>query len=199
MITSKADYKEYYIADLKATGLPRKPGLLLYIKDKRYRFYKMLRKAEYYTNCKKAGFGRYWARGIRLRYYFLCEKYMWTIPINVFGKGLCIVHAGPIVVNGSAKIGDYARVHVGVNIGRAYAHGEAGAPIIGNRCYFGPGAKLFGPIQIGDNVAIGANAVVNQSFKEGNCTIAGVPAKKISNKTSELYIVPENMNESIHE
>lgn len=53
MITSKADYKEYYIADLQATGLNVKPNLIVYLKDKRYRFYKMLRKAEYYTNCGK--------------------------------------------------------------------------------------------------------------------------------------------------
>lgn len=33
---------------------------------------------------------------------------MWTIPINVFGKGLQLVHTGPIVVTGSAQIGDYA-------------------------------------------------------------------------------------------
>lgn len=38
---------------------------------------------------------------------------------------------------------------------------------------------MFGDIIIGDNVKIGANAVVNRSFPEGNCTIVGVPARKI--------------------
>ena len=50
---------------------------------------------------------------------------------------------------------------------------------------------MFGPIKIGDNTAIGANAVVNKSFADGNCTIAGVPAKKITDKTSLIYIDKE--------
>ena len=48
---------------------------------------------------------------------------------------------------------------------------------------------MFGPIRIGDAVAIGANAVVNSSFPEGKCTIAGISAKKISDNTSEWYIL----------
>jgi len=48
---------------------------------------------------------------------------------------------------------------------------------------------MFGPIEIGDNIAIGANSVVNKSFAEGNCTIAGVPAKIISQNTSKNYII----------
>lgn len=60
-------------------------------------------------------------------------------------------------------------------------------PTIGNNCYIGPGAKIFGKIKIGDNVAIGANAVVNKDFPDG-VTIAGVPAKIVSNKgTWEAY------------
>ena len=57
---------------------------------------------------------------------------------------------------------------------------EEEAPIIGDNCFIGPGAKLFGKIKIGDNVAIGANAVVNKSFGD-NVTIAGVPAKIVNN------------------
>ena len=188
MILNKDDFKIYYREDLRATGLPECTGWRK-IKDKRYKFYKALRKAEYYTNCRKDLFGKAWGKIVRFSYHRLCEKYAWTIPINVFGKGLQLVHSGAIVVSGDAKIGDYARVHVGINIGRAYARGEAGAPVIGDRCYFGPGCKLFGPIVIGDDVAIGANAVVNSSFPEGKCTLGGVPARKISDNTSERYII----------
>lgn len=187
MIHSKEEYIEYLKEDIRATGIENR-SILYRAKDKRYKFYKMLRKAEYYTNCRKDMIGRLMGKWIRFRFHHLCEKYMWTIPINVFGKGLQLVHTGPIVVSGAAQVGDYARVHVGVNIGHAYAKGEAGAPIIGDRCYFGPGAKIFGPIVIGDDVTIGANAVVNISFPEGKCTIGGVPCKKISDNTSERYI-----------
>lgn len=188
MIKSKQDYKEYYEEDLRYTGIYPET-ITRRLKDRRYHFYKMLRKTEYYTNCRKDLIGRFYAKWLRYRYQSLCEQYAWTIPINVFGKGLQLVHAGSIVVTGSAKIGDNARVHVGVNIGRAYAKGKDGAPVIGDNCYFGPGCKVFGPVVIGDNVAIGANAVVNSSFEEGNCTVAGIPARKISANTSERYIL----------
>lgn len=97
------------------------------------------------------------------------------------------MHNGPIVVSGRAKIGKNCRIHVGVNIGYAAVKGMDLAPIIGNNIYLDPGYKLFGPIKIGDNVAVGANAVVNKSF-EDSCTIAGTPAKVISNKGSQEYI-----------
>ena len=188
MIQNKEEYKEFLREELWATGL-KEMRLLDRFKDKRCKFYKYLRRAEYYTNCRQDFAGKIYGKLVRYQYFRLCERYCWTIPINVFGKGIQIVHSGAIVVSGDARVGDYARIHVGVNIGRAYAKGKAGAPIIGDRCYLGPGAKLFGPIIIGNDVAIGANAVVNESFPEGKCTIAGVPAKKISNNTSERYIV----------
>lgn len=186
MIVSKRDYIEYYKADLEYTGLS--DNIRTRLIDRRPAFYKLLRKTEYYTNCRKDLFGQLYGKVLRYKYRKICDKYMWTIPINVFGKGLQIVHVGPIVVNGSAKIGDYARVHVGVNIGQAYAKGKDGAPQIGNYCYFGPGAKLFGPIKIGDKVVVGANSIVNESFSS-NCTIAGVPAKVISYNNSDKYIM----------
>ncbi len=183
MIKSKKDYKEYLKADLIASGID---GMKWFnrICDRRFKFYKSLRKSEYYINCKKGVFGKLIGKLIRMRHILLCNKYGWVIPENVFGKGLCIVHVGTIVVTGDAKIGEHCRIHACTNIGRALAKGKAGAPVIGKNVYIGPGVKMFGPIEIGDNVAIGANAVVNSSFPDGNCTIAGVPAKKISDNTS---------------
>ena len=57
------------------------------------------------------------------------------------------------------------------------------APKIGNNVYIGPGAVLFGDIEIADNCWIGANAVVNKSFLESYSVIAGVPAKVIRKET----------------
>ena len=48
--------------------------------------------------------------------------------------------------------------------------------------YIGPGAKIFGNVQIVDGIAVGANAVVNKSFLEPDISIAGVPARKISDE-----------------
>ena len=100
-----------------------------------------------------------------------------SIPINTIEEGLSIAHYGPIIVNTKTHIGKNCRIHVGVNIGEGGINAEA--PQIGDNCYLGPGAKLFGGIVLGDNVKVGANAVVNKSFPEGNCTLVGVPAHKV--------------------
>ena len=106
------------------------------------------------------------------------EQLGFSIPINVFGPGLWIVHKGTIVVSSDAKIGKNCRIHVCVNIGKNPL-GNKNAPVIGDNCYIGPGAKIFGDIRIGDNSIIGANAVVNKSFVS-NSKLIGVPAKRSS-------------------
>lgn len=100
-------------------------------------------------------------------------KLGFSIPLNVFGPGLSLAHRGNIIVNPQTKIGENCRIHVGVNIG---AHHDK-APRIGNNVYIGPGAIIFGDIEIADNISIGANATVNKSFTEENVVIAGTPAK----------------------
>ncbi len=101
-------------------------------------------------------------------------KMGFTIPKNCFGPGLCIAHYGLLVVNSKARIGANCRVHARVNIGEK----DGKAPIIGDNFYIGPGAKIFGAIKIGNNVSIGANAVVNMTFPD-NCLMTGIPAKII--------------------
>lgn len=89
---------------------------------------------------------------------------------------MSIAHYGSIVVNSTAQIGNNCRIHSCVNIG--VQKDGSRAPIIGDNCYIGPGAKIFGDIVIGNNTTIGANAVVCKSF-EGNGTLVGVPAIQI--------------------
>ena len=191
MIKSKKEYKEYYIEDYKKTGIYNLPFHTRF-SDIRYKYYKNLRKCEYYINCKKGPINKIIKLLLIHKHNKLAIKTGWHIPPNVFGKGLAIVHIGPIIVSRLAKVGENCRIHVCTNIGNAPSHGKDGTPVLGNNVYIGPGVKMFGPIIIGDNTAIGANAVVNKSFEQGNCTIAGVPAKKISDNTSALYITEED-------
>ena len=155
--------------------------------DGREAFYRALRKAEYYTN--RYGTGSLLSRLYRFHYRNLCRKNTWQIPINVCGKGLAIVHFGTIIISGESSIGENLRIHPGTVIGAAFVKEDSGAPRLGNNVYIGPGAKLFGPIEIGDNTAIGANAVVNKSFA-GGVSIAGIPASVVSDRGSERYIKP---------
>ncbi len=118
----------------------------------------------------------------------MSTKLGFTIPLNVFGPGLSIAHRGTIVVNTATRVGANCRLHACVNIGTKAGYEDV-APKIGDNVYIGPGAKIFGEIEIANGIAIGANAVVNRSFLEPNVSIAGVPAKKISDKGSEGMLV----------
>lgn len=86
-------------------------------------------------------------------------------------------------MNGEARIGENCRIHPGVTIGVAGGE-DHGAPRIGKNACIGQNAVLVGSIEIGDDVAIGANTFVNRSFSENGITIAGIPAKKVSEKGS---------------
>ena len=160
-IESKSDYKMYLSADLDALNI--KPSLKNKLTHDIWSFQKSLRKLEYYLNCKHGLLSRVYTVLLRLRVRKKGRKLGFSIPPNAFGPGLSIAHAGTIVVNANARIGRNCRIHVCVNIGADIRDGNK-APNIGDDCYIGPGAKIYGDIVLGDNIGIGANAVVNKSF-----------------------------------
>jgi serine O-acetyltransferase len=90
------------------------------------------------------------------------------------GRRFTIEHTGAIVISGDAVFGDDCVVRQGVTVGLRNRN-RRGSPRIGNRVDIGAGAKLLGPIVIGDDVAIGANAVVLCDVPDG-CLAVGVPA-----------------------
>ena len=90
------------------------------------------------------------------------------------GRNFIIDHFGGIVISGYAKFGDNCRIRNGVVVGLRHVDDKR-APSIGDNVDIGTGAKLLGPIQIGDNVLIGANAVVMTDVPN-NCIAVGVPA-----------------------
>ncbi|MCB5523544.1 serine acetyltransferase [Blautia faecis] len=123
-----------------------------------------------------------------IRFHKLSINCGYSIPLNCFEKGMSLAHRGSIVVNGFAKIGKNCRIHEGVTIGTTGGNNEA--PVIGDNVFIGTGAKIIGNIQIANDVAIGANAVVVKSIDEPGTTWAGNPAKKISNKNSHALLSP---------
>jgi serine O-acetyltransferase len=181
MIRSKTDYKRFLNQDKKALGIKPNgfggkvistlsPNLI-------WKFQKTMRKLEYYTNCKNKGINKLYIFYLKYKFKKISVKLGFSIPINVFGPGLSIVHYGTIVINRNTKIGSNCRMHACVNIGAS--GGEKAAPQIGDNVYIAPGAKIYGDIKIGSNIAIGANAVVNKSCEQENVALAGVPAKPI--------------------
>lgn len=180
MIENKDDLKRYLEADKRQLKRNRRKPQ---IDDLIWKYEILLRKCEYYRNCKKNIIDKLIYKLYQYRRFRIGVMCNFSIPLNVVDEGLAIAHIGPIIINNQAKIGKNCRIHVGVNIGTK-AGSPGMAPIIGDNIYIGPGAKLFGKIKIADNIAIGANSVVNKDFVEPGITIAGVPAKKISDKGS---------------
>lgn len=183
MIQSKKDYLFYLEADRIALGMPvytMTASLKAFIqRDFIWKFQRLLRKAEYYKNVKstKSVIGKLAYFCIKIRFKNLSLKLGFSIPENVFGPGLAILHYGTIIVNHRSKVGANCRLHACTNIGES--GGVIGAPVIGDNVYIGPGAKIFGAITVANDCAIAANAAVNKSITEMGMLVAGVPAKAI--------------------
>jgi serine O-acetyltransferase len=94
------------------------------------------------------------------------------------GPGLNVQHGTGIVVGPRFKIGSNFMIHQGVTIGQKYLNSPHETIIIGNDVTIFAGAKVLGNIKIGDNVQIGANAVLLEDA-ESNSVYAGIPAIKI--------------------
>jgi serine O-acetyltransferase len=93
-----------------------------------------------------------------------------------------IPHPQSIVIGAFCVIGDNVTIESGVTIGRDFdiTNSSNGYPHIGDNVYIGTGAKLIGPVNVGDNSVIGANAVVTKDIP-ANSVAVGIPAKVIRN------------------
>jgi serine O-acetyltransferase len=90
-------------------------------------------------------------------------------------------------------------VHIAQNLHIAQKGAESDkAPTIGDNVFIGPGARVLGDITIADGIVIGANSVVTKSFYETDITIAGVPARKISDRGSDVQWGPGDNDDIIH-
>lgn len=105
-------------------------------------------------------------------------KYSFDISYRAqIGPGLNIAHFGYIVVPSHAVIGENCALRPGVVIGKKLSNDSGGATI-GNNVSFGVGSKVIGEVTVGDNVIIGANAVVTKDVPD-NSIVGGIPARVI--------------------
>jgi serine O-acetyltransferase len=103
------------------------------------------------------------------------------LPCEVtLGRRFRIDHFGGIVISGDAVFGDDCIIRNGVTVGVKHT-GHRGSPILGDRVDIGAGAKILGPIHIGNDVSIGANAVVLTDVPSDSLAV-GVPARVIPRK-----------------
>ena len=113
-------------------------------------------------------------------------------PGAKIGKNLFIDHGMGVVIGETSEIGDNVTIYHAVTLGGSSPsidserqRHEKRHPTVGNDVVIGSGAQIIGPIKIGNNARIAANAVVVKDVPE-NATMVGIPAKavKLENKGS---------------
>lgn len=174
MISSKEELKLYLKIDNMMNRGSFKRTLHQRIREFIYPDYIMsylrcLRKDEYYRGTHHNGLLK---KINSIRFYRLGFKCGFSIAPGVCGYGLVIPHYGTIVVGGGNTIGNYAVLHTSICI-------TAGKKHIGNALYLSTGGKIVHDVQLGDNISVGANSLVNKTQIEGECLLAGVPAVRI--------------------
>jgi len=120
----------------------------------------------------------------RMFYRKIRNTYGIELPYTVvLGRRVIVEHQHGIVIHGNSVIGDDCIIRQGVTIGNRYLDQPFEAPKLGKRVNIGAGAKILGNVTIGNDVCIGANAVVISDIPSGQ-TVVGIPAKIIHSKSS---------------
>ncbi len=99
-------------------------------------------------------------------------------PGAKIGKGLFIDHGMGVVIGETAEIGDYCTLYQGVTLGGTGKDKGKRHPTLGDHVLVGSGAKILGPMKIGNNARIAAGAVVLNEVPD-NATAVGVPARVV--------------------
>ena len=183
MIRTKQDLAEYIAADNGWYYQKNRKWRLIdaYASGPQYglkKYLRFLRTYEYHYN--NAGSSRFHAY---LAYYYerkknrLGSRLGIEIGPNCFGKGLSIWHGGSIVVNPDVRAGENCILHGANCIGNDGITKDC--PILGDHVELGYGAVIIGGVTIAAGTIIGANAVLNRSIEEENCTYVGVPARRV--------------------
>jgi len=110
-----------------------------------------------------SGFGR-WLTGIEIH------------PGARIGRRLFIDHGMGVVIGETAEIGDDCTLYHGVTLGGTSWNKGKRHPTLGNEVVVGAGAKVLGPIQVGNRARIGSNAVVVKDVPDG-ATVVGIPGR----------------------
>ncbi len=125
-----------------------------------------------------------WIHGFNWLARFLSNIPRWYTGIEihpgaVIGRRFFIDHGMGVVIGETTEIGDDCTLYHGVTLGGTSWDKGKRHPTLGNNVVIGAGAKVLGPIHIGDNSRIGSNAVVLNSVAAGS-TVVGVPGRLVT-------------------
>jgi len=124
---------------------------------------------------------RLWGRGMRWLARWLAHWGRWATGIEIhpgasIGRRVFIDHGMGVVIGETAEIGDDCTLYHGVTLGGTSWNKGKRHPTLGRNVVIGAGAKILGPIHIGDGAKIGSNAVVVRDVPAA-ATAVGIPAR----------------------
>jgi serine O-acetyltransferase len=115
-------------------------------------------------------------------------------PAAKLGKGIFIDHGMGIVIGETAEVGDNVIIYHGSTLGGTGKDVGKRHPTVGNNVVISAGAKVLGPLKIGDNSKIGAGSVVLINIPE-NSTVVGIPGRIV--KRSQGYDTKRDWVENV--
>ncbi|MGP3535318.1 serine O-acetyltransferase EpsC [Microbacterium sp. RD1] len=132
---------------------------------------------------------RLWRRGFRFLARLNSQLVRWVTGIEihpgaVIGRRFFIDHGMGVVIGETAEVGDDVLIYHGVTLGGRQREGGKRHPTLGDGVAVGAGAKILGPVVIGDRCVVGANAVVTTDAP-ADSVLVGVPAKPRPRRTAE--------------
>jgi serine O-acetyltransferase len=142
-----------------------------------------------------------WRRGARLPGRLCSALTAWLTGVDIhpgaiLGPGLFIDHATGVVIGETAEIGTDVTMYHGVTLGgSSLTHGKR-HPTVGDRVTIGAGAKILGPITIGHDSRIGANAVVVTSVPPDS-VVVGVPGQVIHRRKPRAAAAPVDLDHTL--
>lgn len=130
-----------------------------------------------------------WRRNFKWLARFLSTFSRWMTGIEIhpgatIGRRFFIDHGMGVVIGETAEIGDDCTLYHGVTLGGTSWNKGKRHPTLKDGVVVGAGAKVLGPIVVGDNARIGSNAVVTKEVPDG-VTVVGIPGRIVRKTTTE--------------
>jgi len=140
----------------------------------------------------------FWTHGLKWLGRFTSHVSRWLTGIEIhpgaeIGRRVFIDHGDGVVIGETTVIGDDVTIYQGVTLGGTGKDVGKRHPTIGNGVTIGAGAKVLGPITVGDHSKIGAGAIVLRDVPP-NCTVVGNPGRIVKKKTPQSEVDLDQVN-----
>lgn len=155
---------------------------------------------------------RLWRHGFKFAARWLSFFGRWLTHVDIhpgarIGRRFFIDHGAGVVIGETAEVGDDVTLYHGVTLGGTSWNKEKRHPTLGNGVLVGAGAKILGPIYLGDHVRVGANSVVNKNVP-ACCTVVGIPGRIVHRKGVQIqnaygieldhHLIPDPVGKALH-